>query len=78
MDDPSCHIAILGGGLAGSLIALAMARYRPELRVQLIERGASLGGNHVWSFFASDLANDPANDLAGGPTDGGRALVTLA
>lgn len=75
MDDPSCHIAILGGGLAGSLIALAMARHRPELRVRLIERGARLGGNHVWSFFASDLADDPAGEPAGDLAERSRALV---
>jgi lycopene beta-cyclase len=48
-------IAILGGGLAGGLVALALARLRPDLSVMVIERGATLGGNHVWSFFASDL-----------------------
>ncbi|MFC0205944.1 lycopene beta-cyclase CrtY [Novosphingobium soli] len=48
-------IAILGGGLAGSLIALAMAAHRPELSVTIFERGERLGGRHVWSFFASDL-----------------------
>ncbi|WP_395327983.1 lycopene beta-cyclase CrtY [Novosphingobium sp. BL-8H] len=56
MELRTCNLAILGGGLAGSLIALAMARHRPELRVLLIERGAALGGDHVWSFFESDLA----------------------
>jgi lycopene beta-cyclase len=48
-------IAILGGGLAGGLVALAFARLRPDVSVMLIERGATLGGNHVWSFFSSDL-----------------------
>lgn len=50
-----CDIAIVGGGLAGGVIALALRRARPELRVMLIETGETLGGNHVWSFFASDL-----------------------
>lgn len=56
MDLRTCNLAILGGGLAGSLIALAMARHRPELRILLIEREAALGGDHVWSFFESDVA----------------------
>jgi lycopene beta-cyclase len=51
-------IAIIGGGLAGGLIALALHRARPELRLQILERGDRLGGNHIWSFFASDVAPD--------------------
>ncbi|GGZ14722.1 lycopene beta-cyclase CrtY [Novosphingobium colocasiae] len=49
-------LAVVGAGLAGGLIALAMRRRRPDLRTVLIERDARLGGNHVWSFFASDIA----------------------
>lgn len=49
-------IAIVGGGLAGGLIALALTRLRPELKLLLIEQGERFGGNHVWSFFASDIA----------------------
>jgi lycopene beta-cyclase len=52
----SCDVAIVGGGLSGTLIALALARKRPDLRLKLIERGPALGGNHLWSFFASDIA----------------------
>jgi lycopene beta-cyclase len=52
----SCDIAIAGGGLAGCLIALALAEKRPELDVVIIETGETLGGNHVWSFFDSDVA----------------------
>ncbi|MEP6868567.1 MAG: lycopene beta-cyclase CrtY [Novosphingobium sp.] len=48
-------IAILGGGLAGGLIALALARMRPDLRVVVIEAAEHFGGNHVWSCFASDV-----------------------
>jgi lycopene beta-cyclase len=51
-----CDIAILGGGLSGCLIALALAEKRPDLDVRIIEAGATLGGNHVWSFFDSDIA----------------------
>lgn len=56
MPSENCDLAIIGGGLAGSLIALAMAARRPDLRVVVIERGEKLGGNHVWSFFAGDVA----------------------
>ena len=52
----SSDLAIVGGGLAGGLIALALARRRPDLRVTLIEESDRIGGNHIWSFFASDVA----------------------
>ncbi|MBX3595275.1 lycopene beta-cyclase CrtY [Sphingomonas sp.] len=51
-----CDVAIVGGGLSGGLIALALRRKRPELDVRLIEGAPVLGGNHLWSFFASDVA----------------------
>ena len=50
-----CDIAIVGGGLAGGLAALALAAKRPALDVRLIEPDA-IGGNHIWSFFDSDIA----------------------
>ncbi|MEO7656548.1 MAG: lycopene beta-cyclase CrtY [Sphingomicrobium sp.] len=53
---PDASLIILGGGLAGGLIALALAERRPEVAVTIVEAGASLGGNHVWSFFESDIA----------------------
>ena len=48
-------VAILGGGLAGGLTALALAARRPDARILLVEAGPRLGGNHVWSYFASDI-----------------------
>lgn len=57
-------IAIAGGGLSGGLIALALRRARPELDVVLLEAGESPGGNHRWSWFASDL-DDQAASLLG-------------
>jgi lycopene beta-cyclase len=51
----SCDLAIVGGGLAGGLIALALAEARPALDVRLIEAGETIGGNHLWSFFTSDV-----------------------
>lgn len=56
MNGRDCDIAIVGGGLAGGLIALALARLRPEQRVRLLESGDRPGGNHRWSWFASDLS----------------------
>ncbi|WP_095012851.1 lycopene beta-cyclase CrtY [Tsuneonella mangrovi] len=53
-------VAIAGGGLAGGLVALALHRARPELRLTLVESGETLGGNHRWSWFASDLSAEGA------------------
>jgi lycopene beta-cyclase len=51
-----CDLAVAGGGLAGCLIALAVAARHPDARVLLVEGGETLGGNHIWSFFDSDVA----------------------
>ena len=51
------ELVILGGGLAGGLIALALAERKPELDLLLVEQDDKLGGNHVWSFFGSDVAD---------------------
>lgn len=51
-----CDIAIAGGGLAGGLIALALAEKRPDLDVRIIEAAPTFGGNHLWSFFDTDVA----------------------
>jgi lycopene beta-cyclase len=53
---PKTDLLIAGGGLAGGFIALALAARRPEVRVTLVEAGETLGGNHIWSFFDSDIA----------------------
>nr|WP_294848888.1 lycopene beta-cyclase CrtY [uncultured Sphingomonas sp.] len=50
-------LIILGGGLAGGLAALMLKRTRPAVRVLLIEAGTQFGGNHIWSFFDSDVAD---------------------
>ncbi len=56
MSGKSYDIAILGGGLSGCLIALALNRHRPDVTVRIFESGPALGGNHVWSFFDTDIA----------------------
>jgi lycopene beta-cyclase len=49
-------LVIVGGGLAGGLSALALRRRRAELRLLIVEPDATIGGNHLWSFFESDVA----------------------
>lgn len=51
-------LALVGGGLANSLIAYRLSIRRPDVRIALIERGCSLGGNHTWSLHAKDLTAD--------------------
>lgn len=64
MSGRRADVAIVGGGLSGGLIALALRRSRPELDVRLIEAGERLGGNHRWSWFGSDIDNESAQLLA--------------
>jgi len=56
MTAPVPDILIAGGGLAGSLAALALAERRPDLSILLVEAGERIGGNHIWSFFDTDVA----------------------
>jgi lycopene beta-cyclase len=54
----SCDVAIVGAGLAGGMIALALKARHPTLDVRLIDAADTVGGNHVWSFFGSDVAQE--------------------
>lgn len=56
MPDTRPDLMILGGGLSAGLLALALASRRPEMTVAIIEAGERIGGNHIWSFFASDVS----------------------
>ncbi len=51
---------IVGGGLAGGLIALAVRHLQPRATVTVVERGDRPGGNHTWAFHSHDLP--PAAD----------------
>ena len=51
-----CDVAIAGAGLAGALVALALKTRHPGLDVRLIDAAEAVGGNHLWSFFGSDIA----------------------
>jgi len=65
MSGRDCDIAVVGGGLAGGLIALALAKRRPEVTDRVLESGAVLGGNHRWSWFDSDLSAEGRTLLDG-------------
>ncbi len=54
----SCDVAIVGAGLAGGMIALALKAKHPAMDVRLIDSAQVVGGNHLWSFFGSDVAQD--------------------
>jgi lycopene beta-cyclase len=55
---------IVGGGLAGGLIALALANAGRGGQVTLIDRQPRLGGNHTWSFHLTDLGDDERSLVA--------------
>lgn len=48
-------LLIAGGGLAGSLAALAMAKTRPDVPLLLVEEEERFGGNRTWSFLDTDF-----------------------
>ena len=49
-------ILFAGGGLASCLTALRLAQTRPGIRVGIVDPGAQLGGNHIWSSFDADIS----------------------
>jgi lycopene beta-cyclase len=53
--DLKSDVVIVGGGLAGSLVALKLAIAKPDLHVVLVDTGETLGGHHTWSFHETDL-----------------------
>lgn len=53
-------IVIAGGGLAGALAALAMARHRPDVPLMIVEEGETFGGEGVRSFTDAELGREGA------------------
>lgn len=51
---------LVGGGLQNGLIALAVRAQQPAARIAMIERGATVGGNHTWCFHEADVTPDRA------------------
>lgn len=58
-------VIIVGGGLAGGLIALALHRHAPGCRFLVIEAGRTLGGHHRWSWFETDIPESERALMAG-------------
>jgi lycopene beta-cyclase len=48
-------VVLVGGGLANGLIALRLKSLRPTLRVIMLEQGPTIGGDHTWCHFATDV-----------------------
>lgn len=48
-------IAIVGGGLHGCVVALAVLHRRPAARICLIEQAEMLGGTHTWALHSLDV-----------------------
>lgn len=58
-------VVIVGGGLAGGLIALALHRHAPGCRFVVIEAGRTFGGHHRWSWFETDIRAGARGLMAG-------------
>ena len=54
--DDTADVILAGGGLANSLIALALKARRPDLRVLMLEKALGRDASHTWSFFETDLS----------------------
>lgn len=59
-------LLIAGAGLAGSLVALACAAARPDLRIRLVDAAPGPSDAHTWSFHDPDLSPDWHRRLAPG------------
>ncbi|MEL6287205.1 MAG: lycopene beta-cyclase CrtY [Pseudomonadota bacterium] len=57
-------VVLAGGGLASTLLAVRLRQRRPDLTILVIERSATLGADHTWSFHDSDISSDQRRWLA--------------
>jgi len=48
-------VIIVGGGLAGGLLAASLFARKPNLKTLLVEAGPTLGGKHTWCFHETDV-----------------------
>ena len=58
MSDRQYDLIFVGGGLASCLAAYRLKQLQPRVEVLVLEHAATLGGNHTWSFFPTDLSVD--------------------
>jgi lycopene beta-cyclase len=59
----SHDVILVGGGLQNGLVALALLARRPGLRLAVVDPAPTLGGNHTWSFHATDLVAPLADEV---------------
>ncbi|MEM9421448.1 MAG: lycopene beta-cyclase CrtY, partial [Pseudomonadota bacterium] len=57
-DDPDYDFLFAGGGLASGLLAYRLHQLRPDARIGIVEANERVGGNHTWSFHATDISLD--------------------
>src|SRR3569833_803495 len=57
-------LLIAGGGVSGSLAALAMARLRPEVPLLLVGEEAQFGGGRTLLLFGEDLGDEGRDFVA--------------
>ncbi len=48
-------VVLVGGGLSNGLIMLALLHANPRRRIAIVEQNERFGGNHHWSFHATDV-----------------------